>query len=183
MLPPLAHSRIRSVGYHVPEHRVASELIEQTFELKHFGLPPRSIERITGIRARRVSAADTLPSDLAHLAVLDALVKANLSTKVFDVIVYAAVSRDYLDPSTAQIIQAQLGAKNAFALDVSNACLSIFDGIFLVDALIAGGSVRTGLVCGGERSGDALRCMAQETRHVESRSNSSSTPPVPHCGR
>ncbi len=162
------HSRIRSVGYHVPENRIASERIETAFELEaRFGMPVGTIERVTGIKERRMSCAATKASDLAYEAALDAMARGLVRSDDLDVIVYAAVCRDYMEPATAHLIQAQLAARRAFVLDVSNACLSIVDGIVLVDALIAAGHVRTGLVCGGELAGDALRGMWDEMRRLK----------------
>lgn len=163
----LGHSRIRGLGYHVPEMRVATEVLEQFFELSHFGFPRGVIERVTGVKERRVSGPEQKPSDLAYLAVLDAMVQGKIGADELDVIVFASVSRDYQEPATAHVIQAQLAAQNAFVFDVSNACLSIFDGMMLVDSLIASGRVRKGLVCGGEQAGDLLRALAVEIRTME----------------
>lgn len=68
-----------------------------------------------------------------------------------DAIIYTGLTRDYLEPATAHIVQAKLGANNATVFDVSNACHGFMNGIHLMDALIATGQVRRGLVVTGEQ--------------------------------
>ncbi|MBI3071415.1 MAG: ketoacyl-ACP synthase III [Deltaproteobacteria bacterium] len=162
------HSRIHSVGYFVPERRVASETIERDFQFGRFGMPPGSLERITGIRERRVSEEEMRPSELAVRACVDALERGHLRAADVDVLIYAAVGRDYMEPATAHVIQTRLGADEAYVFDVSNACLSMMDGILIGDSLIAMGRARVALVCGGEPSGEALRVMESEIDSVKS---------------
>ncbi len=104
-----------------------------------------------GVRERRVSPDDWLPSDLAVAAAKDALDDAELLPKDLDAIIYAGAVRDYIEPATAHAVQEKLGAHNAIAFDVSNACLGFMSAIHLMDALIATGQARRGLVVSGEQ--------------------------------
>lgn len=162
-----AYSRIRSIGYHVPDERVDSGRLEQGFELPALGVKAGTIERITGVRTRHLADAATRPSELAYEATLDAMARGLVKSEDLDVIVYAAVFRDYAEPATAHVIQAKLHADRALVFDVSNACLSIMDGILLVDALIGAGRCRTGLVCGGELCSEVLRATYDRVRTMK----------------
>jgi len=146
------HSRLISTGAYIPEQRVTSrEIMEQIDSENRFGLDVHWLERVTGIIERRVSDPGLEPSDIASLAALEALDCACCLVKDVDAIIYAGMTRDKVEPSTAHYVQHKLGAKNAIALDVSNACLGFMNGIHLMDALIATGQVRRGLIVTGEQ--------------------------------
>lgn len=160
-------SRIRGLAYHLPGRQVASDFIEETFSLdERFGVRRGTLARTTGVRTRHLADADAVPSDLAFAAAQDALARANVDPDQVDVIVYAAVYRDFAEPATAHVLQSRLGARNAFVFDVSNACLSMINGILLVDSLIAAGRCRVGLVCGGELASEVLRATFDALRDV-----------------
>lgn len=147
------HSRILGVGTYAPACRISSrEIMEQLDTENRFDIKHDWLERITGIKERRVSAHNELPSDLAAAAARDALEDAGLIPKDIDAIIYAGVVRDYkIEPSTAHIVQHKLGATNSFAFDVSNACLGIMSAVHVMDSLIATGQVRRGLIVTGEQ--------------------------------
>ena len=147
-----AHSRIVGIGVYTPEKRVASsEIMEYIDSENRFGIATDWLEKVMGVRERRVSPDDWLPSDLAVPAATDALDDAELLPKDLDVIIYAGAVRDYIEPATAHAVQEKLGAHNAIAFDVSNACLGFMSAIHLMDALIATGQARRGLIVSGEQ--------------------------------
>jgi acyl-CoA:acyl-CoA alkyltransferase len=161
-------SRIRGLAYHLPERQVGSDFLEETFGLdEQFGVRRGTLARTTGVRTRHLADADAVPSDLAYAAAADAIARANVDPAEVDVIVYAAVYRDFAEPATAHVVQSRLGAKNAFVFDVSNACLSMVNGILLVDSLIAAGRCRVGLVCGGELASEVLRATYDALRGLD----------------
>jgi acyl-CoA:acyl-CoA alkyltransferase len=147
------HSRLVSAGVYLPEERVASREIMERFESLHrFNIPSNWLERVMGIHERRKTPEGVLPSDMAAKAAEEALERADLQPAAIDCLIYAGVDRDYLlEPATAHIVQHKLGAYNALAFDVSNACHGFMNGMHLVDTLIATGQVRCGLVVTGEQ--------------------------------
>ena len=166
----VGHSRLISTGVYLPNERVTSrDLLQQIDSNERFGLPYDWLERSTGIRERRVAPSDMRPSDLAAKATLDALEEASISPGEIDAIIYAGVIRDHIEPATAHIVQHKIGAKNAIALDVSNACLGFMSAIHLMDALIATGQVRHGLVVTGERGYDYAKKAVQALRETDDR--------------
>jgi 3-oxoacyl-[acyl-carrier-protein] synthase-3 len=145
------HSRLINTGVWIPEQRVSSREIMEQFDAENrFGVSLNWIEKTMGIRERRVAPANTLPSDMAVHAARTALERAKLTSSELDAIIYTGFSRDHLEPATAHIVQRKLAAGNAVAFDVTNACHGFVNGIHLMDALIATGQVRRGLVVTGE---------------------------------
>lgn len=147
------HSRIVSTGIYLPDERVTTkELMEQCDAPGRFGISVDWLERVSGISEKRQAPTNTLPSDMAVLAAHQAMERSGLDSQLLDAIIYAGATRDFsVEPSTAHIVQAKLKATNAVAFDVSNACHGFMNGIHLMDALIASGQVRRGLVVTGEQ--------------------------------
>jgi acyl-CoA:acyl-CoA alkyltransferase len=177
-----AASRILGLAYHLPAKQVGSDALEEAFDLEErFGVRRGTLARTTGVKTRHLADADAVPSDLAFAAAEKALAAAGVAARDLDVIIYAAVYRDFAEPSTAHIIQRRLGASGAFVFDVSNACLSMMNGVLMVDALIASGRCRTGLVCGGELASEVLRSTYDALRGID-RSGLTELFPALTCG-
>lgn len=152
------HSRIISTGTYIPEKRVTSrKLLMEIDSSKRFGIAHDWIERTMGIRERRVAPESLMPSDMAVKAARGAIGLAGLNASELDAIIYVGVDRDYIEPATAHIVQGKLRAYNAVAFDLSNACHGFMNGIHLMDALIATGQVRRGLIVTGEQAFRATR--------------------------
>lgn len=147
------HSRIVSTGAYLPEKKVTSmELLKEIDTQNRFGIPYDWLDKAMGIHERRVAPEDQLPSDMATEAARVALDMADMKPTQLDAIIFTGVDRDYLEPATAHIVQNKLGAHNAVAFDVTNACHGFMNGIHLMDSLIATGQVRRGLVVTGEHA-------------------------------
>jgi len=146
------HSRIIGVGSYTPEKCVTSREIMETLDSENrFGVSIDWLERVMGIKERRVSPDDWQPSHLAVAAAKEALENAKVLPKDIDAIIYAGVVRDYIEPATAHVVQERLGAHNAVAFDITNACLGFMNAIHVMDSLIATGQARRGLIVTGEQ--------------------------------
>lgn len=104
----------------------------------------------TGISERRISDSDTATSDLATAAALKAMDNAGISEKEIDAIIVATATPDMAFPSTACIVQSNLGAKNALAFDVQAACTGFIYGLSIGEKFISAGDAKTVLVIGAE---------------------------------
>src|ERR671931_135508 len=67
-----------------------------------------------------------------------------------DLLICATVTPDQVLPSTGCIIQAELGATNAAAMDVVAACSGFLYGLALADSMIKTGQARHAVVVGAE---------------------------------
>lgn len=149
----VGHSRIVSTGTYIPEQRITSrEIMEQIESQQRFRIPRDWLERTTGIREKRVAPEHMFPSDMASHAATEAMEIAGVAASDIDVIIYAGMDRDYvIEPATAHAVQNKINASRAVAFDVTNACHGFMNGIHLMDALIATGQARRGLVVTGEQ--------------------------------
>jgi 3-oxoacyl-[acyl-carrier-protein] synthase-3 len=166
----VGHSRIVGSGTYIPEDRITTEaLLREVDSRNRFGIPHDWIERITGIKEKRVAPADVLPSDMAVSAAREAMDRAQTTVDEIDAIIYTGLTRDFLEPATAHVVQAKLGAVNATVFDVSNACHGFMNGLHLMDTLVATGQVRRGLVVTGEQGSRFARKAIEAARQVHTR--------------
>ncbi len=148
----VGHSRLISTGAYIPEQHITSrEIMQRIDSRERFDVPYEWLERLTGIKEKTVAPTGMLPSGMAVIAATEALERGEVLASQIDAIVYAGVTRDYIEPATAHVVQANLGANKATVFDVTNACHGFMNGIHLMDALIATGQVRRGLVVAGEQ--------------------------------
>ncbi|HSD47600.1 MAG TPA: beta-ketoacyl-ACP synthase III [Pyrinomonadaceae bacterium] len=104
----------------------------------------------TGIKQRRKAAPGEYTSMFAVRAARQAIERARLDPSDIDLLICATVTPDQILPSTGCIIQAELGANNAAAMDVVAACSGFLYGVSLADSMIRTGQVRHAVVVGAE---------------------------------
>src|SRR4026207_1374794 len=104
----------------------------------------------TGIKQRRKAAPGEYTSLFAVRAARQAIERARLDPSDTDLVICATVTPDQILPSTGCIIQAELGAHNAAAMDVVAACSGFLYGVSLADSMIRTGQVRHAVVVGAE---------------------------------
>ena len=153
----MSATRLESLGAHTPAHSVSSDVIAEQLGLAQ----PVDVAAITGIAARRVcdSTQDRYESsfDLALSAIDDCLSRSSYGPTDLDVVISTSITRSTgpesltYDPAFALMLRNEIGATNARAFDISNACAGMTTGIMLLDRMIRSGAARTGLVVSGER--------------------------------
>lgn len=141
----MLNSKIISAGSYLPEKILTNADLEKMVYTSDEWIMER-----TGISQRNVAAANELTSDLAFEAAKNAISNANINVEDIGVIVLATTTPDLTFPSTATILQAKLGAKNAFAFDVQAVCSGFVYALNVADNFIKTGQVKNALVIGAE---------------------------------
>jgi 3-oxoacyl-[acyl-carrier-protein] synthase-3 len=136
---------ITGIGCYAPERVMTNEELAQIVDTSDEWI----VER-TGIRERRVAAADEALSDLALPAAKDALDQAGVAAADVDLLVVATVTPDMFFPSTGAILADQLGAKDAAAYDLSAGCTGFVYAIAQAHGMVSGGLAEHALVVGGD---------------------------------
>jgi len=101
------------------------------------------------------------PIELATAAGKTALGRAGLDPLQVDLLIYAGITRDCLEPATASLVADALGARNARVFDLLNACNSLVDALDVGDSLIRSGKAERVLVATGERASLAIGWQAR----------------------
>jgi len=104
----------------------------------------------TGIRERRIAAPDETTATMATAAARAALEVASLTPSDLDLIIVATASPDHFFPSTACIVQHQLGITNIPAFDLGAACSGFVYALGTAAQFIRTGVYRHVLVIGAE---------------------------------
>lgn len=104
----------------------------------------------TGIKERRKAEDGEFTSTMSTKAARLALERAGLMPRDVDAVIVATATPDYLFPSSAALVQAQLGASRAAAFDISAACTGFIYGLSVARGFITSGTSRTVVVIGAE---------------------------------
>ncbi len=144
--------RITGVGTEIPPRIVTTAELEEQAGIERFGLEPGWLERVTAVRERRWAEPDVTPSDLAAAAARAALEDAGRVGDEIDTVLFAGITKDYLEPAAANIVADAVGATRARVFDVMNACNGFIDALDVADSLIRCGKARRVLVTTGERA-------------------------------
>jgi len=146
---------IIGTGKYVPERILTNQELERMVDTNDEWIVTR-----TGIRERRIAAAEEATSDLAFHASERALAAAGIAAEDLDLIVVATITPDSAFPSTACLLQDKLGASKAAAFDLSAACSGFIYGLATASGMIASGMYRHVLVVGAE-------CLSRITDYTD----------------
>ena len=104
----------------------------------------------TGIKRRHIASDNESTATIAVEAGKRALKDAKLSAKELDMILVATITPEMVFPSTACFVQQALGAKKAFAFDLSAACSGFVYSLEIVHQFISTGKYKNALIIGAE---------------------------------
>jgi len=164
--PAPAKVKIESLGVYLPDKVMTMEELLSSCRRR----PRWDLERITGIRERRVAEGE-YAADLAVQAARRALAMSRYRAEELDVLVCTSISKHNapdlfaFEPSTAVLVRKALGAKKALVFDVVNACAGMINGIYVVQGLIRAGLARCGMVVSGEQNMPLAATAARQMRH------------------
>jgi 3-oxoacyl-[acyl-carrier-protein] synthase-3 len=136
---------IRSIGHYVPDKVLTNAYFESIVDTTDEWIIQR-----TGMKERHTVAEDQTTSSVASEAAKEALAKAGMTPEELDLIVCATCTPDMLFPSTACLVQRNIGAKNAGAFDVGAACAGFIHGLCVGDSLVKNGNANKVLVIGAD---------------------------------
>ncbi|HEY4415134.1 MAG TPA: beta-ketoacyl-ACP synthase III [Verrucomicrobiae bacterium] len=137
---------IVGVGSYVPEKILTNADLEKMVETSDEWITSR-----TGIKERRVAAANEFTSDLAAKAAERAMKMANVTAEQIDLIIVATLTPDMPFPSTACLVQRKLGALRAAAFDMEAACSGFIYALEIGQQFVMSGAYETVLIIGAEK--------------------------------
>jgi 3-oxoacyl-[acyl-carrier-protein] synthase-3 len=141
----VTRAKIIGTGSYVPERVMTNHDLAKIVETSDEWI----VER-TGIKQRHVAAEGEVTSDMALKASVRALELAGTRADELDLIVVGTISPDMPMPACAAFLAHKLGAKKAFAFDVSAACAGSLFGMSIAAQYIQSGMVKKALVVGVE---------------------------------
>ncbi|ABV61741.1 MULTISPECIES: beta-ketoacyl-ACP synthase III [Bacillus] len=137
---------IIGLGRYIPEKVLTNLDLEKMVETSDEWIRTR-----TGIEERRIASDDVNTSHMALAAAKKALADADVAAEDIDMILVATVTPDQAFPTVACMIQEQLGAHKACAMDISAACAGFMYGLVTGKQFIESGTFKHVLVVGVEK--------------------------------
>ena len=168
---------ITSAGRSLPvRHLSTDELMASTRHRTRIDL-----ERLTGIRERRVVGDDDDSLTLAVTAAADCVARGGIDAAELDAVVSCSITKyrqgstQWLEPAMSSAVAELIGADRAVTFDVSNACAGMLTGVFVLNNWIRRGAIRRGLVVSGESISGLGRNAAHHVRTIASKELASLT--------
>src|SRR5213082_177473 len=137
---------ITAVGSYVPEKILTNADLERMVDTSDEWITTR-----TGIKQRRIAAANEHTSHMAAKAALRALSRGGISPEQIDLIIVATITPDMPFPATACLVQQQIGAYRAAAFDIEAACSGFIYALEIGQQFIMSRTYDTVLVIGAEK--------------------------------
>ncbi|CAP42092.1 beta-ketoacyl-ACP synthase III [Bordetella petrii] len=146
----MTYAVIAGSGSFLPERVVSNDELAAELATRNISTSDEWIVERTGIRQRHLAERGVTTSFLATEAARRALADAGVSAAEVDLIIVATSTPDYVFPSTACLVQANLGAKGGAAFDVQAVCSGFVYALSTADAFVRAGRARCALVIGAE---------------------------------
>jgi len=138
-------SKIMGTGSYLPEQIRTNADLEQMVETTDEWIVTR-----TGIRERRVAGPDENVATMGFHAAQKAIEMAGIDKNDIGLIIVATTSSSHAFPSSACMIQQQLGIKDCPAFDLAAACAGFTYALSVADQYIKNGAVKHALVIGAD---------------------------------
>ena len=139
------YSRIAGTGSALPVRVVSNDELAQRVETSDEWIATR-----TGIRQRHVAGEGETTVSLGRDAALRAMEAAGVQPGEIDLIVFGTTTPNLIFPSSACLMQAELGIAGCPAFDVNAACSGFIFALSVADKFIRTGAAKTALVVGSE---------------------------------
>jgi 3-oxoacyl-[acyl-carrier-protein] synthase-3 len=137
--------KIIGTGSYVPDGRLTNVQLESLIPTND-----EWIQKILGIKERRIARDDQPTSDLAARAGQKAIENAGILSEDIDLIIVATATPDRLAPSTACIVQDKLQAYKAVCFDLAAVCSGFLFAMSTAAQFIASGVYNHVLIIGAD---------------------------------
>ena len=143
---PRLYSRIAGTGSALPVRAVSNDELAKTVDTSDEWIATR-----TGIRQRHIAGEGETTVSLGREAALKAMQAAGVEASDIDMVVMGTTTPNLIFPSSACLLQAELGIRNGSpAFDVNAACSGFVYALSVADKFIRTGDAKTVLVVGSE---------------------------------
>ncbi|MFT5836839.1 MAG: 3-oxoacyl-[acyl-carrier-protein] synthase-3 [Candidatus Azotimanducaceae bacterium] len=151
MSQPFQSVIITGTGAHVPSNVVTNDDMAKIVDTSDEWIRTRS-----GISERRFAIEGENTSDMAVAAALKALAAAGIEKCEIDLVIVATMTPDMPFPSTACLVQSQLGLGPITAFDIQAACSGFIYALNTGSNLLRSGAFKKALIIGAEKMSSIL---------------------------
>ena len=151
----MRRAQIVGIGAYAPKRILTNHDLEKMVETSDEWIVQR-----TGIRERHVVDEGEATSDLGLVAARQALWRAGVEPAAVDLIVVGTTTGDMAFPSTGNVLQHELGCRNAGSMDVYAACSGSIYSLSIGSQYVETGKYETVLCVGAE-------CLSRITDYTD----------------
>ena len=137
------NAKITATAHNTPEKIMTNHDLEKLVDTSDEWIRSR-----TGITQRHVVGENEASSDISTRIAETLMEKRGISADEIDVIIVGTVTPDYFTPSTAALVQKNIGATNAWGFDLSAACSGYIYGLETGATFIRSGQYNKVMVIG-----------------------------------
>ena len=141
----MIYSRLVATGSYLPEKILTNQQLEKIVDTSDSWIQER-----TGIKQRHIIADNETTTDLAVNAARKAIEAAKITPQDIDLIIVATTTPTRIFPSTASLVQQQLGIHHSPAFDIQAVCTGFIYALSVADKFIQAGTTKRALVIGAE---------------------------------
>ena len=139
------NSRILSTGSYLPSYIRTNAELEKMVDTSDEWIVTRS-----GIRERRIAAADETVATMGFEAAKNAIEAAQINPQDIELIIVATTSHSHAYPSAACQVQGLLNIDDAISFDLAAACTGFVYALSAADQFVRAGKVKKALVIGSD---------------------------------
>lgn len=136
---------VAGTGAYVPEKILTNDDFTKIVETSDEWITSR-----TGIKERHIVSDGQTTATLSAEAARRALADAGMTAEDLELIVLGTITPEMVFPSTACFVQDIIGAKNAWAFDLSAACSGFVYGLSIAQQFVSSGRYQNAMVIGAE---------------------------------
>ncbi|MEI6246788.1 MAG: beta-ketoacyl-ACP synthase III [Acidobacteriota bacterium] len=137
--------RVSGLGTYVPPRVLTNEELEKMVDTNSEWIMQR-----TGIKERHIAEKGVGTSDIALPAAQAAIAEAGITPDDLGFIIVGTTTPDTIFPSTACLLQAKLGAHNAWGYDLGAACSGFVYSLSTAYTMVATGACDHALAVGAD---------------------------------
>ncbi len=151
----MTRAQIVGIGAYAPKRILTNQDLEKMVDTSDEWIVQR-----TGIHERHIADESEAASDLGLRAAQQAMERAGVEPEEIDLIVVGTTSGDMAFPTTANVLQHQLGCRNAGSMDLYAACAGSVYSLSVGAQYVETGKYRTVLCVGAE-------CLSKITDYTD----------------
>lgn len=137
------NAKLTATAHYVPERVMTNFELEKLVDTSDEWIQSR-----TGISQRHIVAENEATSDMSTRVAEQLLEKRGISAEEIDVIIVCTMTPDHCAPSSAALVQKNIGASNAWGFDLSGACTGYIYGLETGSKLVSSGKYNKVMVIG-----------------------------------
>ncbi len=154
----LKQAKISAVAHYVPDKILTNFDLEKMVDTNDEWIRSR-----TGISERHICEDGKATSDMAAEAVKKLCDQRGIHPEEIDVIIVGTVTPDMFFPSTGNLVQEKVGAKNAWSFDVAAACSGFLFALASGAQFITSGMHKKVVVVGSDKMSSIINYKDRNT--------------------